>query len=176
MKAFTKYVALAAWLVLGLAVYAADERKDATDREPANEQEFVAKAISCVSHEIKMCEMAQKHAASPEVKQFAQKVITDNQKALAQLKDAARDLKANVSTELDKGQKEASDKLNKLEGAAWDKEFLQCFIREHEKSLPVCEKWAKEAKEAKVRELATQGVKTEKELLEEARKLAKNIK
>jgi putative membrane protein len=179
MKAFTKYVALAAWLVLALTVSAADERKAdkaPADREPATEQEFVAKALSCTTNEIKVAEMAQKHAASPEVKQFAQRIVATQTKVRDQLADKAKELKATVSTELDKDQRDAFDKLNKLEGAAWDKEFLRCFIHENEKALPVCEKWAKDAKDAKVRELAAQGVQSMRENLDQARKLEKTIK
>jgi putative membrane protein len=177
MKAFTN-IALVAWLVLALTA-SADERKadkPPADKEPATEPEFVARALSCVTNEIKVAELAQKHAASSDVKRFAQKIVASHTKARDELAERAKELKTTASTDLEKNQREAFDKLNKLEGAAWDKEFLHCVIHEHERAIPVCERWAKEAKDPKVRELAERGARMARDEIEEAKKIEKALK
>src|SRR6266702_1815669 len=107
MNRFAQYgLAVVLALVLGLSAVAEDpkkpiERKPA-DKEPANDQEFVVKAIACDLCEAKMGERALKQAQSDDVKNFAQKMINDHTKNRDLLMDRAKEMKVAVVEGLEK--------------------------------------------------------------------------
>src|SRR5437763_14898448 len=119
--------------VLALLVMALPSRAD--DREPATQQEFLAKAIATDMAEIKLGELALKQASNDDVKRFARKMVDDHSKHRDMLLERARVHKLAVVEGLDKEHQEKKDRLSKLEGKDFDREYMKCMVEGHEKAL-----------------------------------------
>src|ERR687898_1263696 len=74
---------------LAFAVTAgAQERKD--DEKPLTDADFVKKAASCGLAEVEMAKIAKDRATDPDVKKFAEKIVTDHQKVNKELEEIAK--------------------------------------------------------------------------------------
>src|SRR5581483_9505444 len=77
---------------------------------------FAMKAAQGGMAEVKMGQLAEQKASSPEVKQFAQRMVTDHTKANSELKQAAAQDNITLPTSLDSKDQATYDKLSKLSG------------------------------------------------------------
>ncbi len=105
------------------------------------------KFVACIAKdglmEIKLAELAQSHASSPEVKAFAQHMIDDHTKAANELKMLADRKNMMFPTSLDDKQQQMYNKMEKLQGNDFDKHYMKCMKKAHNKAI--C-KFKKEAK------------------------------
>lgn len=178
MKLYAKSgVVLALLVAVG---FSRAEDKKVIEKKPEGEakteKEFVANAIACDTAEIKFAEKAVKQAKSEDVRKFAQKIIDNHTKNRESLLDAARDMKVGVVEGFDKEKKEKIDRILKLEGSDFDKEYIDCMVEAHEKALRQYEKWAKDSENEKLQGATRKAVPVLKEHLEEARRLQKTLK
>lgn len=153
------FVALAA-LVLAGNVFA----KDIPDKG------FLEKAAKSAQMEIHMGRLGQQHASSPAVKEFAQRLVQDHQKAQQELQTLASARGLQFKEEHDK-----HDKLAKKHGAEFDKEFIKEAVKEHRKDVKAFEKEAKKAKDPEVRAWAEQTLPVLQEHLQIAERLEKEV-
>ncbi len=108
----------------------ADQTPEA--RETASAGDFVRKAAAANSAEIQLGQLASQRAQNPDVKQFAQKMVTDHTLALDQLTDAAKGSGLEVSRELDAPHQAIYEKLSGLKGAAFDREYMTAMVNGHQ--------------------------------------------
>lgn len=155
------FVALAALMLAG-NVFA----KDIPDKG------FMEKAARSAQMEVQMGRLAEQHATSPGVKQFAQRLVQDHQKAQQQLQTLASARGLQLKQEEDKGHQ---GKLAKKQGAEFDKEFVKEAVKEHRKDVKTFEKEAKKAKDPEVRAWAEQTLPVLQEHLQIAERLEKEI-
>ena len=180
MKTFARYgFAVMVALVLGLTAVAQDkkpiERKPA-DKEPANDQEFVVRALACDMAEVKMAELALKQAQSDDVKKFAARMKDDHTKNHQALMDRAKDMKVAVVEGLEKDTREKMDQLGKLTGSAFDREYMNAQVEGHEKALHMYESFSKQSKDEKLRDQIQKAIPTIKDHLEMARQIKAKLK
>ena len=97
-----------------------------------SDKNFVNHMLADGSAELDLARLAQDHAASPEVKQFAQMMIDDHTKAGDQLKQIATTNAIPMETKVDDKHKDLMDKLTKLRGADFDKEYMGAMVDGHE--------------------------------------------
>jgi predicted outer membrane protein len=90
---------------------------------------FIEKAALANMAEIQLGQLAETRAQSPEVKAFAQMMVTDHTKALDELKQAAGT--ATIPSALDKKHQKLHDKLSKLSGAEFDKKYMEAMVDGH---------------------------------------------
>lgn len=154
------FVALAALMLAG-NVYA----KDIPDKD------FLEKAAKSAQMEIAMGRLGQQHASSPAVKEFAQRLVQDHQKAQQELQTLASARGMEIKESNDKHH----DKLAKKHGAEFDKEFVKEAAKEHRKDVKTFEKEAKNAKDPEVRAWAEQTLPVLQQHLQMAERLEKEI-
>jgi putative membrane protein len=97
-----------------------------------NNREWVGRSMDANMAEIELGRMAQSQAASAEVKQFAQMMVNDHSKALDELKPIANRQGTPTVAQLDDEKRELRDRLSKLRGAEFDREYMQAMIDSHE--------------------------------------------
>jgi putative membrane protein len=85
--------------------------------------------------EIELGRMASERAASPEVKKFGQMMVDDHTKAGDELKAVASRQNIPMPTELDNKHIDLRDKLQKLNGADFDKEYMKAMVDGHDDVL-----------------------------------------
>jgi len=175
----TRFATLAAILVLALAVRADENKlieKKPADKEPTTDQEFLIWALSCEMSEVKFADMAIKSARNDEVTKLARKVRDDHQKIRDSLLDRAKEMKVAVVEGLEKHHREMYTRLGKLEGSAFDREYLKYLVEGHEKGVEMYRKWAKDARDSALRDVASRALNNAKSHLEEARQLQARLK
>jgi len=131
-----------------------DQQND-QQRRANDTQEFIKKAAIANMAEIQLGQLASTKAENPEVKQFAQKMVEAHTKALDELKQAASGSGATLPTELDKKHQKLHDKLSKLSGAEFDREYMDAMVDAHKDVAKALEKRSKSGAEQQSASTAT---------------------
>ncbi len=117
-----------------------------------------------------MGKLAQQKGEGADVKQFGQMLEQDHGQHLQQAQQLANQVGMTPPTEPSAGQKATYDKLNKLSGAAFDKQFAAAAIKDHKEDIAKFQKMAKEKNP--VGELAGKTVPTLQKHLQTAEALS----
>jgi putative membrane protein len=96
------------------------------------DRDFVHDVAIANMAEIELGRMATERAASPEVKKFGQTMVDDHTKAGNDLKAVASRNNIPMPTELDNKHIDLRDKLQKLNGADFDKEYMKAMVDGHD--------------------------------------------
>jgi putative membrane protein len=121
--------------------------------------------------EIKLGEQALRQAASPEVKQFAQRMVDEHGKANRELTSLANTRGVMISKDLDAKNKEVLDKLAGLKGADFDREYIRQMVRDHEVDVQELQRAAKDLKDADIKVWVTKNLPTLSEHLRQAKEI-----
>ncbi|HWE73553.1 MAG TPA: DUF4142 domain-containing protein [Stellaceae bacterium] len=138
----------------------------------ATDKDFLADAIQGDAAEVKLGELAEKNGGSAQMKDFGKMLVTDHTKAGDQVKATAKEVGVTVKEEPNSEQRRDYDKLAKLKGAAFDKEFARMSVEDHEKDIAKFQK-AADAKSGPVSDMAQQQLPTLKKHLQMAQSLQK---
>lgn len=84
--------------------------------------------------EIALGRLATQKSKNPEVKRFVQRLITDHTNANTALRPLAAKKNITLPTDVKPEQKETYDRLAKLSGAEFDREFMALMVANHQKS------------------------------------------
>ncbi|MDB5790628.1 MAG: hypothetical protein JWQ80_652 [Massilia sp.] len=106
--------------------------------------------------EIEMGKLAQSKSQNPEVKTFAQQMIDDHTKGLAEVQGVAQAKGMTLPTELDAKHKAMSNRLSKLTGEKFDREYMKVGgVAAHKEAHALLQKNQKAAKDPDVQALVT---------------------
>jgi len=144
-----------------------------TMNAPSNEvsssdRKFMEKAAQGGMAEVQLGKLATEKASAPEVKQFGQRMVDDHSKANDQLKQLASQKGVTLPTTLDKSAQKEHDRLSKLSGAEFDREYMKHMVSDHKKDVSEFKSEASKAKDADLKQWA----QTTLPVLEEHLKLA----
>src|SRR5258705_8711973 len=112
----------------------------------SDEANFVKEAAQGGLMEVQQGKLAQEKAGNEKVKQFGKRMEQDHSKANEELKKTASDKGIELANELDKKHKSKVDKLSKLSGAEFDRQYMQAMISDHKQDI---EEFQSEAKKEK---------------------------
>ncbi len=110
--------------------------------------------------EVELGRLALQRAASSEVKQFAQQMITDHTRAGQELTQIAQGKKVTLPQELLPKHKETMEKLSKLNGAEFDREYVKAMVEAHVKDVTAFESAATTGVDADVKAFAAKTLPT----------------
>ena len=96
---------------------------------------FLTSAGQSDFNEIKLSQLAETKASNPQVKAFAEKMVTDHNMLEAKMKPYATAWGLSPATSLDADHQSEYDKLNGLSGADFDKEYMTAMDMDHHKAL-----------------------------------------
>jgi len=99
------------------------------------DHKFVHEAAIGGMAEVELGKLAQQNASSSEVKSFGQRMVDDHSKANDELKTLAQNKNITLPTELDAKHKALRDRLSKLQGAQFDKAYMQAMLQDHRKDV-----------------------------------------
>lgn len=116
--------------------------------------------------EVELGKLALTKAQNPEVKKFAQMMITDHTKANGELKTLAAKKSVTLPAEVNSDQKSMMDDLNKLSGAEFDKAYVDAMVEDHEKDVELFADQAEDNDDADVKTFAAKTLPTLKSHLE----------
>jgi putative membrane protein len=159
--------ALCAWVPLAKADKATIDRST-----PGGDQRFVVSASALGIAEVNFGKLAATRASNPEVRKFAQEMVEQHTKANKELNDLAFNKKWSLAANVDRDHQAEYDRLSKLEGAEFDREYLKWQIKDHEQAISLFEDEAKNGDDAQLKEWCNKVLPHLREHLKTARKLA----
>jgi putative membrane protein len=96
---------------------------------------YLTKTAQGLMSEVALGEMAQKNAADERVKQFGKRMVDDHGKDLENLKQLAGQRKVTLPSSPDSSQQKEADKLAKLSGKDFDKEYVKYEAKDHKEDV-----------------------------------------
>jgi putative membrane protein len=103
-------------------------------KDPAGKT-FITKAIQGNLAEVQIGQLAQEKSQNGDVKAFGQQLVTDHNDANGKATAVANDLGVTPPSEPSKKQQADYDKLSKLSGDAFDKQFARHMVMDHKKDI-----------------------------------------
>ena len=134
-------------------------------------QQFITKAIQGNLAEVSLGKLAQDKGNGDGVRSFGQMLVTDHSSANEKAIAVAKDIGVQPPTEPSKAQKATYDKLSKLSGAAFDREFIKHMVDDHKKDIREFQA-ASKLKDERVRSFAQETLPTLQKHLDRAQSLA----
>ncbi len=136
---------------------------------------FIEEAATGGMMEVKLGEMAQEKASDQEVKDFGQRMVTDHSKANDALKAMAEEKSVTLPEAMTSKQQQTVDKLSKLSGAAFDREYMSTMVKDHNKDVKAFEKASENIKDMAVQEFALETLPVLKEHLQMAEDIEQQL-
>src|SRR5438874_12198710 len=136
---------------------------------------FAAKAAEGGMTEVALGKLALERAANPSVKEFGQRMVVDHTAAGNELKAIAAKKNLQLPTALGADQKSTVDKLSKLSGAEFDKEYMSDMVKDHEADAKEFENQANMGPDADIKAFAAKTLPTIKRHLQMARDVANQV-
>ena len=137
------------------------------------DQKFLKEAAGGGAAEVRLGRLALDKAASPEVKQFAQRIVEDHGKANEQLKAAVAAQGVSVSAEMPADARKSYERLSKLSGDAFDRAYVQDMVKDHRKDVTLFEDQAKNGKDPALKQFAQATLPTLQAHLQMAERLVR---
>jgi putative membrane protein len=142
---------------------------------PTDDRDFVSKAAICGSTDVALARMAQQRAGNPEVKNFALRVFADHSAANQQIMALAGRKQVTVPPRIDEKHQECVDRLAKLQGAEFDREYMKAMVKDHEAAVALYRGETQTGRDADIKALATQNLPKLEEHLKEAQRVWKAV-
>jgi putative membrane protein len=125
---------------------------------------FVRQAAEGGMTEVAKGRIAAQKGSHEDVKRFGQRMVDDHTKANDELKSIAGGKNITLPGETPKPPMQAAiAKLEKLDGAAFDRAYVDDQIRDHDKTIALFEREAKSGKDAELKAFAAKTLPTLKE-------------
>jgi putative membrane protein len=134
------------------------------------DKDFLTDAIQGNLAEISVGELAQKNGNSDRVRSFGQMLVQDHSAANEKATKLAKEHDLTPPTQPKPEEKELSDKLAKLSGDEFDKDFANAMVEDHKKAIKEFEEQAQGSGD--VASFAKETIPTLKKHLETAESLA----
>jgi putative membrane protein len=162
-----------ALVAIAVCVWQASSSFAGQQQQTITDQPFVQKAVIGGLAEVQLGKMAVEHAASPDVKQFGQRMIEDHGRANQELMALLSQKGISVPTALDAKHQKEADRLAKLQGAAFDRAYIKHMVKDHEQDVKLFSTEAKNGKDPELKRFAAQTLPTLEAHLNMVRTLAK---
>ncbi len=119
-----------------------------------SDEQFIRKAAAGGIAEVEMAKLAKGKAVSPQVREFAEQMIVDHEKANQKLENLAASRGVTVSTALDAEHQANLEELAKESGEAFDLQYMRAQVAGHEMMQTLLEDEAKTSTDQWLRKFA----------------------
>jgi putative membrane protein len=97
-----------------------------------NDKDFVNQQLSGGMAEVELGRMASERAVNADVKKFAQMMVEDHTKAGNELTEVAARFSIAATPQIDEKHRDLMEKLSKLRGNEFDREYINAMVDGHE--------------------------------------------
>ena len=161
---------LASLIALTCASVAADEGPIQADK--VNEKELLARAHQLTQEVFELSKIAVKKAAAEKDAQFARRAVERGEEMDKRLTELAAEAGVSEPEKIPRPMQERLTAIEKLEGEAFDPDYLKMMLDLHGEHILVLEQLAKRADTEKLRVFAREALAGERAQLNAAKKLA----
>jgi putative membrane protein len=114
--------------------------RDAANRElAARHKDWVEDRLVGGMTEVKLGELASQKGRDADVKAFGRMMVQDHTKAGEELKQFASKHNITAPADLDDEHRDKVERLSKLQGAEFDREYMNTMVDDHEKTVNALE-------------------------------------
>jgi putative membrane protein len=103
------------------------------------DKDFINNQVSDGTAEVELGKLASERASNPEVKRFAQMLVQDHTKAGNELKETAAKHGIQPAPEVKDDHQDAMERLSKLRGAEFDREYINMMVDKHQDAVDALE-------------------------------------
>jgi len=129
--------------------------KDADkDREALTDEQFVKTVSAMDLAEINLGNLAARRASGPEVKRFAQQMVTDHTRTSQALLAIANQKSILAARTMDRKHQDLADELGKMQGADFDKSYMKHMVEDHKQAVDLFRRQAKDGKDKDLKAFA----------------------
>jgi putative membrane protein len=136
---------------------------------------FASHAAQGGMSEVELGRLAVQRAADPAVREFGQRMVSDHTAAGNELKAVAAKRNIQLPNEINAEQKSLSEKLGKLSGPEFDKEYMSAMVKDHEEDVKDFQTQASDGTDPDVKTFAGKTLPTLQGHLQMARDTAKKV-
>jgi putative membrane protein len=136
------------------------------------DRDFVTKAAQDGMAEVALGELGTRQASNNDVKQFAQRMVDEHSKANNELKELASKKGITIPSEIPGKHKSTHDRLAKLSGADFDREFMRAMVKDHDRAVALFEKQSRSGSDPELKAWAEKTLPTLREHQQLARDLS----
>ncbi len=140
------------------------------------DHKFMAEAASGGLMEVQLGQLAGQNAASADVKEFGQMMVTDHNRANATLKDLAAPKNIALPTTPGTEHQQHISELQAKKGAEFDKAYMSMMVEDHREDVEKFEAAAREAKDPTIRAFAAKQVPILQQHLKRAQTINDGLK
>jgi putative membrane protein len=162
------------------------------DTVSSGDRDFVENMLHAGMAEVELGKLAMERAANTDVKQFGSMMVQDHSKSGEMLKQIASQHAIPAPSQLDEENLDARNKLSRLQGAEFDREYMNLMVQKHETVVDRLQTRASEDRlgdnkgavepepssnpvESSVNEWAANTLPTTRHHLEEARRISEQV-
>lgn len=136
------------------------------------EKDFLSNAARGGMLEVQLGNLAAQNASSDDVKQFGQRMATDHSQLGQRLQQLASNLGASLPQDLKPEQQNLANRLEKLSGKAFDREYMREMVKDHARDVSEFERAASQATNSDIKQFASEALPTLREHLNQAREIS----
>jgi putative membrane protein len=166
-------IALCALLGSLTTMRAADENRGQLSN---SDYKFAVAATRANTSEVDLGQLAAQKATDPAVRQFAERMVRDHSKANQQLSQILSQKGVTVPTETSSSEQREVDRLQKLNGAEFDKAYIEHMIRDHKKDVKEFEKASQKSEDGDIKAFAANTLPVLQDHLKMAQDLEGTVK
>lgn len=137
--------------------------------------DFAVKAADASLAEIELGKLAIEKAADQRIKDFAQRMVSDHQKANNELSAIATDLNITLPPVVSEDHVEKQRKLREKSGEAFEEEYIDIMVKDHDRTVSLFEDAASDAVNTDLQAFAAKTLPALKKHFEEAKILRDSI-
>jgi len=149
------------------------DRSSAADRAPnstlsAGDRDFAVKAAQGGMAEVEMGNLAQQRGSNDQIRDYGKKLVNDHTKANNDLKDIANTENITLPTDMGASHRKTLDRLGKLSGSEFDREFFKESVADHRKDIDEFQKEANDGSDPALKNFAARTLPTLQDHLQTA--------
>lgn len=167
---------LAGLAAIALAMGIGMAQSKQTANRVAADNTFVNKAAMGGMAEVEMGQLAAQHASDAKVKEFGQRMVDDHSKANDELKKIASQKSETVPTTLDPKDQAAIDRLSRLNGAQFDRAYMDQMVKDHRQDIAEFKREGQSGDDPDIKAFASKTLPTLQEHLRLAEAAQKEVK
>jgi putative membrane protein len=162
-------------LTLAVALLFGGSLALAADKLSMGDSRFIKDTANGGLAEVELGKLAAEKAASPQVKEFGKKMEQDHSKLNKELQQLASSKNQQIPDKLEGKQKSTYDRLAKLSGEKFDREYMKTMIDDHKTDVDKFKKQADKADDADVKKFAAKALPTLQQHLELAQSTGQQV-
>jgi putative membrane protein len=137
--------------------------------------EFATKAAQGGIKEVRLGELAQQQAATPEVQQFGQRMVQDHGQANQQLMQIAESKGIELPKEMPQDAQQLHDELQQKSGQEFDQAYMDEMVSDHHEDIEAFQQYIEAGQDPDLRSFAEQTLPVLEEHLKHAQQTQEQV-